>query len=155
MVLDPTAREANVRDSVKKYFVDNLTPTHKLSFDKGMATPSVQGLGSAEKWVSVNWGFTEMSDMGDYFLTIYCCTRKDNEGFKLAQLRDAVMGILSDTTQTDGIRRIPFYRSYESKAWDLIGALLVTEVVESMQNTADDETKYKILTVRLKWSARI
>ena len=151
MALDPTAREANVRDSIKKYFVDALEPQTTVMFDKGVSTPD----NAVEKWVSVNFGMMDMGTVSDFYLRVYCFTRKDNEGFKLSQLRDLVMGFLSDTSQTDGMARIPFYRSYESQAWVLLGALLVQEVVESEQLLLDDETKYKILTVRLRWGAKI
>jgi len=157
MALDPTAREANVRDSLKKYFVDTFHPTYQLTFDRGMATPRIQGNLELDidKWIAVNFGPLDRGDMGEHWLRIYCCTRRDNEGFKLAQLGDAVMGALSDTSQTDGMRRIDLYRSYQSQAWELIGALLVQEILESEQYEAEDETKYKILNVRLRWSAKI
>lgn len=156
MALDPTAREANVRDSVKKYFVDSLHPQYYLMFDKGMRTPNVQGTPSeVDRWVSINFGMMDRGDLSEHYLTIYCCTRKDNEGFKLAQLCDTVLGILSDDTATHGMRKIDLYRSYQDQAWSLIGGILVQEVLESQQFVADDETKYKTLTARLRWSAKI
>jgi hypothetical protein len=156
MALDSTAREANLKDSLKKFFVDNLHPTYALTFDKGLSTPRLQGQPTpVEKWVSVNFGHLDMGVMSDFDLIIYVCTRQDAEGFKLAQLRDTVVGLLSDTTQTDGMKRIPFYKSYAQQAWELIGALLVVDVTDSPQYEADDETKYKMLTVNLRWSAKI
>jgi len=156
MALDPTAREANVRDSIKKYFVDSMHPTYHLMFDKGLTTPNVQGTPSTiDRWISVNFGMMDRGDLSEHYLTIYCCTRKDNEGFKLAQLTDTVMGYLSDDTATHGMRTIALYRSYQDQAWSLIGGLLVQEVLESQQFVADDETKYKVLTVRLRWSSKI
>ncbi len=156
MALDATAREANVRDSLKKYFVDSLHPTYPLSFDRGMSVPPLQGTPSTvDKWVGVNFGFMDRGDLGEHVLDIYCCTRKDNEGFKLAQLTDTVMGYLTDTDATHGMRTIALYRSHPTDSWTLIGGMLVQEIYESEQITADDETKYKILTVRLRWSAKI
>jgi hypothetical protein len=156
MVLDPTAREANVRDSIKKYFVDSLHPTYQLMFDKGLSTPDLTGTpGPTDKWISINFGMMDRGDLSEHILTIYTCTRRDNEGFKLAQLTDTVMGFLSDTTRTDGMARIPLYRSYPNQAWELIGGIVVQEVIESQQLQVDDETKYKILNVRLRWSAKI
>jgi hypothetical protein len=158
MSLDPTAREANIRDSVKKYFVENLSRTEglPLTFDRSLATPVIQGdAESVDKWVSVNFGYLDADAFASMMLTIYCCTRKDAEGFKLAQLRDKVMGYLTDRTQTDGMRRITFYRSYESQAWDVIGGLLVQLDPESDQFEAEDGTKYKMLNVRLRWAAKI
>lgn len=152
MALDPTAREANLRDSIKKHFVDALEPNTTVILDKGLATPENVSL---EKWISINFGQMNWSTLSDGYLQIYVCTRKDNEGFKLAQLRDTVMGHLSDITQTDGMKRIDFYRSYQSQPWQLIGALLVQEVTESPQLDLDDETKYKLLIVRLRWGSKI
>ena len=154
--LDATAREANVRDSIKKYFVDNLHPTYPLMFDKGISVPDIRGTPSTvEKWISIDFGYMDRGDMGEHVLNVLCCTRKDEEGFKLAQLSDTVMGILSDSSMTDGMRRIDLYKSHPTDAWTKLGALLVQEVVESEQIEADDETKYKILTTRLRWSAKI
>ena len=156
MALDPTARETNVRDSVKKYFVDSMHPTYHLMFDKGMSKPNVQGTPSeVDRWVSINFGRMDRGTLSEHDLRIYCCTRKDNEGFRLAQLSDAVVGYLSDDTATHGMKTIPLYRSYENQAWTLIGGLLVQEIIESQQNTTDDETKYKILNVRLRWGSKI
>jgi hypothetical protein len=53
------------------------------------------------------------------------------------------------------MRRINLYRSYASQAWVLIGAMLVQEVIETQQFDADDETKWKLLTARLRWSSKI
>jgi hypothetical protein len=64
--------------------------------------------------------------------------------FKLAQLSDFFMGHLSDSTQTDGMKRINLYRSYENQTWDLIGALVVQEVLESSQFEGEDGTKYMV-----------
>jgi hypothetical protein len=155
MVLDATAREANVRDSLKKYFVDSLHPQYSVMFDKGLATPDLSGSPpTIDKWISINFGTMDRSDLSEHVLTIFCCTRKDNEGFKLAQLSDTVMGFLSDTSQTDGMSRITLYQS-NVQPWVNIGGIVVQEVVESGQYQADDETKYKILNVRLRWSSKI
>lgn len=45
MALDPTARLANVKDSIKKYFVDNIARTSgkKLTFDKALSVSRIQG----------------------------------------------------------------------------------------------------------------
>ena len=156
MALDPTARETNVRDSIKKFFVDNMSPQYHIMFDKGLSKPSVQGTPSeVDRWISVNFGQMDRGTLSEHQLRVYCCTRKDNEGFRLAQLSDAVMGYLSDTTATHGMKQIPLYRSYQDQAWSLIGGLLVQDVIESEQFVADDETKYKILNVRLRWSSKV
>ena len=57
MTIDATAREANVRDSIKKYFVDNLYSKEgiQLTFDKTLSTPTIQGT-AVDRWVTVVFG---------------------------------------------------------------------------------------------------
>jgi len=156
MSLDATSREANVRDSIIKYFVDSLKTGEgiNISFDKTLSVPKVQGT-EVEKWVMFDFGAMDRGTLSEYIVDLYCCTRKDPQGFKLAQLGDTVMGYLSDTTQTDGMKRIPFYRSKQVGTWDLLGSLLVVEVNEGSEIEATDGTKFKVLSVRLKWAAII
>jgi hypothetical protein len=157
MALDPTARESNVRDSVKKYFVDNLYTLEgiDLTFDKTLATPPVsQGI-ATHRWVAVKFSSMNFNYFSEIYMDVICCTRQDSEGYKLAQLRDTVMGYLTDIDPSDGMRRIPFYRSRATGAWTSLGALLVQDISESMQMMLEDETKYKILTVRLRVASKV
>lgn len=156
MGLDASAREANVRDSLKKYWVDNLWKTHKtyITFDITLSTPKLQGH-VVDSWVAINIGSMDRETLSSLILEMYCCTRKDPEGFKLAQLSDRVMNYLSDTTKTDGMKRITLYQSKADEAWTEIGALLVQDVIESGQLMAMDNTKYKILTCTLRWASKI
>ena len=157
MSLDDTAKESNIRDSLKKYMVDSLYTTEgvQLTFDKYLSTPSIQGH-QVDKWVSINFGDMHLSELSTHDLQIICCTRSDGEGFKLAQLRDKVYKYLTDSTQTDGMARFAFYRSRASGAWtQLDGGFIVQEVMESRQFEADDGTKYKVLTVRLRFSSKV
>jgi len=155
MALDATAREANLKDSLKKYFVDSISTAEglDLSFDKSMSRPKIQGQPvEVEKWVVVNFGAMEMGTLSSHQIQVICCSRKDNEGFKLAQLRDRVMGYLTDSTQTDGLRRIDLY---QSQTWTKIGGILVTDIIESQQFESEDETKYKLLSCSLRWAAKV
>uniref|UniRef100_A0A6M3XNQ6 Tail protein n=1 Tax=viral metagenome TaxID=1070528 RepID=A0A6M3XNQ6_9ZZZZ len=157
MSLDDTAKEANIRDSLKKYMVDSIYTTEgiQLTFDKYLSTPSIQGH-EVDKWVSINFGDMGLSELSIHDLTVICCTRKDGEGFKLAQLRDKVYKYLVDNTQTDGMARFPLYRSRATGTWtQLDGGFIVQEVMESRQFEADDGTKYKVLTVRLRFSSKV
>lgn len=156
MTLEDTAKESNLRDSIKKYFVDNLYKTDgiPLTFDRYLSTPNVQGK-AVDRWVSINFGDMFLSEMSTHILEIYCCTRKDGEGFRLAQLRDKVYARLTDNTMTDSMAGIPFYRSRAMGAWTVIGSILVQEVMESRQFEAEDGTKFKILTTRLRFSSKV
>jgi len=158
MALDPTAREANFRDSIKDYLIDNIETTEgiPLSFDKALSSPDLQGK-TVHIWVNVLIDGIHLGTMSEVNLRLFCCTRQDNEGFKLAQLRDKVMGYLvNDGTVGDGMVRIPFYRSYPLKVnWVLLGSLIIQDVFESPQMEAPDETKYKILNVRLRTPSKM
>ncbi len=155
--LDSTAKESNIRDSLKRYFVISLYDTEgvQVTFDRYLSTPDIRSK-SVDRWVSINFGGMELSELSSHMLNIYCCTRSDGEGFKLAQLRDKVFKYLTDNTQTDGMARIAFYRSRADGNWTLLdGGFVVTNVIESQQFEADDGTKYKILTANLRFSSKV
>ena len=153
MALDATAREANLWDSIKKYFIDNIT-TVPLLFDRSLAEPYVKEM-STDKWYSFILGPTDISALSDITLYIYCCTRSDNEYHKLSQLVDNMRELLTDNTMTDGMKRIPFYQHYPPGTWTVIGYFQVQEMYDSTRMTAADETKFKILTVRLRTASKV
>jgi len=53
------------------------------------------------------------------------------------------------------MKRITLYRSRATGAWTDIGSILVHNIIESPRMLAPDESKYKILTVILRWSSKI
>jgi len=159
MALDDTAKESNIRDSLKKYWVDSLYTAEgvHLTFDKYLSTPNVVTSKAKDRWVSINSGPMELSEMSSLMLNIFCCTRADGEGFKLAQLRDKVFKYLTDSDQTDGMARIALYRSRADGNWTQLdgGFIIQAPVIESQHFDADDGTKYKILTPRLRFSSKV
>ena len=157
MALHATAREANVIDSNKKYFIDNLETTEGLvvTFDKALSKPKLHGKFD-DRWVSIAFGPIIIDTLSTALLDIYCCTRKDNEGFKLAQLRDTVEGYLTnDGSSGDGKTIIPFYQSHPTDPWTLLGGMVVVDVIPSGRMEAPDETKYRILSTRLRFASKI
>lgn len=155
MTLDATAREANLRDSIKKYLVDNLTTVEgvPIIFDSSLSTPDVRGRG-VDRWYKVEFGPMSRDVLSDTTLRISCCTREDNEGFKLAQLADKMMGYLTDS-DGDGTRRIAFYQSSPTSAWTKIGGIVVHSIDEVGEAFGPDKTKFKILLVRLRFASKI
>lgn len=155
MSLDATARESNLRDSVKKYFIDTFFTAggYKLTFDKGLAIPKIQG-NEVDRWIAVQFGPIDMDTVSEFSVEIYCCTRQDPEGYRLAHLRDAIVDGLIDSDQTDGRKRIVFYQS-NTNPWTAIGALIPILRPESGQMTASDGTKFKVIPVDFKWGAKI
>ena len=156
MTLDPTARESNVRDSIIKYFVDNMGGTEKVQvlFDIKLASPNLRNK-TVEQWISINIGSSYRRTMSELLLTINCCQRKDPENHKLSQLVDKTMNYLIDTSG-DGIRRIPFYQSKpKGQSWVLIGGLLVHDIILSRDFTGEDGTSFKTITATLKWPTKM
>ena len=158
MVLDPTAREANYKDSIKKYLIDNLVTIESLdiTFDPRMYDPQtfINKNRSLKKWVAIKFGSLYRDDMSQALLEIRPCTRGDNEGFQLSQLCDKIIGYFSDTTG-DGIKRITFYRSYPTIPWVSIGGIVVQDIHESQELQADDETLFKVITIVLRFASKI
>jgi hypothetical protein len=157
MALDPTARETNYKDSMKKYIVDNMWTTEKvpISFDPALANPKVANNMELTTWINVRFGDMYRDDLSRATLEIRCCTRQDNEGFKLSQLCDKVMGYFTTTTG-DGIKRITFYRSYEAPTpWVVIGGIVVQDIIESGVFKAEDETNFKVLNLVLRFASKI
>lgn len=157
MALDPTARESNYMDSMKKYIVDNLFTVDNIpvSFDPSLATPRVPNNVELKKWLNVRFGDLYRDDMSRANLEIRCCTRGDNEGFILAQLCDRVIGYFT-TTEGDGIKRITFYRSYPSPTpWEIIGGIVIQDIMESGVFRAEDESTYKVLYIVCRFASKI
>jgi len=157
MTLDPTARRANVQDSLKKYFVDNLETIEgiALNFDRTLEAPALQGT-SVDRWVAVNFDDMQRSSMSSFTVHLHCAARRDSEGFRLAQLTDTVYGYLKDSTQTDGMARIPLYRSRPDGAWTLLdGGIVIQDIIEGGGGTTTDLTKFITLSVRCRWGAKI
>ena len=158
MSLDATAKTSNIKDSFKKHMVDNIVVIEGIpvTFDKALTQPDIQGK-TVHRWINIIFGDMEIDFFSDILIEIYCCTRQDPEGFKLSQVRDKVVSHLSvdPSTAITNLYRIPFYRSYFDQAWEVIGSLLVQEIIESGEMTSVDETKYKVLTVRLRTASKV
>ena len=152
MALDATARESNIWDSIKKYFIDNLS--YALSFDKALSAPNLRGT-AVDRWVAFTLNDMVLGDMSSIMLDIYVCSRQDNEWHKLSQVRDTVYELLIDTTMTDTMRRIPFYQSHATNPWTLIGSLMIDEITESARMEAEDETKFRIIHCRLRTASKV
>ena len=62
MVLDPSARESNIRDSIKKYFVDNVQRGLgvQIMFDRTLGTPKTTGQRPVKQWVSIVFGYIDV-----------------------------------------------------------------------------------------------
>ena len=156
MALDATAREANLRDSIKKYFIDNLFTKEKIPilFDAFLTSPKIQGK-TVNRWIGICIGDKQPDLISSCMLEVYCCTRQDPENFRLSQLRDTVLNYLTPDTDDETYKRIPFYRSVADGNWTLIGSLLVNDIFDGMDMVAEDQTKFKIMYVQLRYVAKL
>ena len=155
MALDPTARESNVLDSIKKYFYDNLKTTEnlKIFFNRIFAAPVNITDVKEDKFVSIGLHNIDLGNLASAVLKIHLFAKKDYEGFKLTQLRDTVMGYLIDESTTDGLGRIDLYKSDPIVPWTLLGGMTVQVVFESEHETLSDGTKLKYIIANLKWGS--
>jgi hypothetical protein len=156
MALDQTSKEGNILASIKKFLIDNLHSVagYHMTFDKGLAVPKVQGH-EVDRWISVQFGSMEMSDtIATKHMEIIPCSRKDKEFYELSNMRDDIVGYLTDIGQPDGVRRIGLYNS-TAQPWAQVGSMVVHLDTESEMMTANDGTKFKIIPFRLRWGAKI
>jgi len=158
MSLDPTASEFFFRSSIKKYFIDSFTTALGIVvlFDKTILYENIRDK-SVSKWLVVNFGQFRRDYLSSNILEINCCTRKDTEGVVLSKLTDTVMGHLVDATQTDTTRRIVLYNTADDTPanWSVVGGMMVTNIMEGVQQRTPDNTKVKSITISLRWGSVI
>lgn len=150
MALSPTASELNLRYSIRKFFVDGIQTALGITvfFDKSMSSQIQEGL---DKWIQVDIGPMDLQN-NNVELDIYCCTRKDPLGDNLATVRDSVMGLITDNTQTDQYRRVPLYVSGDPNT--VIETAIIPSIKEGGQLESPDQTKFKLMTLQLWWGNR-
>lgn len=150
MYLDSTAQKKNFYFSLKKYIIDNIYTIQGIQvlFDNYLPPNDV-----TDRWVSVIQRPLSRDVVSEYEFDLYCVTRTDYEGDKLIELLDLVAGYFAgDTTQTDGLRRIPFYDAVTQVQ---NGSMIVTSCSESEQMEAPDQSKFIILTILAKMASKI
>lgn len=155
MTFPATARAANIKDSWKKYFNDNLrSDSIYVSFDANLVQPKTQGR-PMEKWVSIVLGQYINKPLASQVVEIFCCTRRDSEGFKCAQLRDTVMALITDSD--DKFKRIPLYQSTASPSatWTTIGQINIPrdEIIEAKEGELPDNGKLRTLTLITRFAS--
>jgi len=153
--MNPLSMETNVKSSLKKYFIDALADA--VTFDTSLASPDVrsQGPSVVKQWYNVDFGPFGRQDLAEYMFDIYCLSRQDMEGVKLAEITDDMMALLLNPSVGDGIRRIPLYDVTQTP-WVLVTNMMVQDIWDTPNiEITEDETKVKVLSVRLRWGAKI
>lgn len=152
--VDDTAKLANVKRSIRKFFVANLYDTEgkEIVFDKWMSIPDVLNMASTvNEWYSINFGALEVANMSDMEVTVFCCTQNDDNNLKLEALRDILFAYLRDSDRLDGIRRISFLNQSDT----VIGGLMIVNILESGDLEGEDGTKYYSLTCQIRFASKV
>jgi hypothetical protein len=154
MAIEPTASSKNVKDSLKKYFIDAFATAlgYTITFDTNLLDPNLHDE-KTEAWYVAHFGSSFRSGLSSQMVQLYCCTRRDAEGDNLVQLADDAFEKLTDASQVDGKRRITFYNSLP-ETWVSIGQLLVDRIDDSDEFDGPDDTKYRILACQIQWVAK-
>ncbi len=153
MTLPGQSRSANIKDSWKKYLNTNIKSANvAVIFDNMLKQPKIQGR-PMERWVGCKIGQFIAGTIAEQVIEVWCCTRRDSEGYKCAQLRDTVYGLLTDSE--DVFKRIPLYRSHPTEAWTVIGQMLIRKewIIESGENEGEDNTKIRKMTIKTRFAS--
>jgi hypothetical protein len=154
MAIEPTASLKNIKDSLKKYIIDEFVTNlgYKVTFDTNLLDPNLHDE-KTKQWFVAHFGSSLRSGLSVQMLQLYCCTRKDVEGDNLIQLADDAFEKLTDSTQVDAKRRIDFYDS-SGEQWSSLGQLIVGRIDDSDEFDGPDDTKYRILSCQIRWVAK-
>lgn len=153
--MNSLSKETNVRGSLKKFFVDNLGIA--VTFDTSLASPDLraQGIDSVNQWYNIDFGEFGRNELAEFYFDIYILSRQDPEGVLLIQNTDTVMGLLLDSTKTDGMKRIPLY-DVSVLPWVFLTNMVIQDIWDSPSaEVIEDETKIKLLSVKMRWGAKI
>jgi hypothetical protein len=160
MTLHITAQEKHIRLSLIKYFTDGIVTALNipLLFDTGLDAPSDTDV----QWVVIQNDMSEMDSnrLSLMVINIILCARNDPDGIALSDLRDSVMDLLTgsipvyDTTPRYTVPAEP-EEDPELIPWsEGINILTPDSVIESGISAGTDGTKYKQITVRLRFACK-
>lgn len=151
-MLDPTLSEACLKNSIKKFFVDNIFTAEGIDIDFDVQYVMPEDVsGEVNKWISIKFGAIEGGTLSRSHIIVNLFTREDTEGVDLAILRDIVLEKITDLNTTDGRVRITLY----DLNWNIIGGIIPSLILESDEaGVLKDGTKWKWLRIDLAWGSR-
>lgn len=153
MPVSPEIQISNFVNSIKSYFIEELTPVdcffEWLDFVPKHATTKAK----LDKWIIFEFGDMDLGPVSECRILIHCFTRKDNEDFELNKLCDTVLDKIIDEDSTNGLKTIPFYNTSPTP-WVLIGGII--PFLDDIKNTVDarDNTKIKTIPINCKWGGK-
>lgn len=152
MALDPTLSETLYRRSVRKFFRNevNTVRNKDIFFDRKYSIPKDDQGDELNSWIVVHIVSPVIDTLSVGMLQVYCFSRQDPGLEMLSDLRDTILDILVDETQTDGLARVPLL-DYDGS--DYAGMVAFVDDGSEIQYGADG-TNFKIVSVELKWGAK-
>ena len=139
MALHPTLSEANLRRSVKKFFLDGLPGKHVI-FDRSFSPPEDQNI---LEWVHIRTGNMLPRIVSEAVVTIYMFTRQDLEGDRLAELRDEVMELI-----------YPCHLTLYDESWNNVGGIIFEVDNASDHKYTENSEKVEFITLILQWGGK-
>jgi hypothetical protein len=158
MALRAVDSVSNVWKSLKKYFVDTLYngESIELNFDKAYYKTLVDDANKVKEWITLALDRIAIpGNIQQAAFRIYLHVREDVEQEELYALTDKVKGYLYDYNMDDGLLRIPLFDTLgkvDSTEWVEAGSMILYVVGESEIYYADDGTKFRWITVLVKWA---
>lgn len=155
MMIDPVSKETNIKNSIKKYFLDSLETLESipLFFESLSETPSDSNGEKLTQWIIILFGRGDFGNVSEKQISIGVYTRNDSEGDDLSILCDIVMGYLMNEDSTNGLSTIPFYDT-SPDPWVVVGGMIPFLQPSLGEMQGDDFTKFKEINILCKWGGK-
>ncbi len=142
MTLPELSKLSNIKRSVKKFFIDNLTTTEgfPVHFDIALSPNPLDN--ETHRWIIVHYGTHDPKQLSSLQLTIYLLSRKDIEGDDLTEMYDTLQNYL-----------YPGQLDIYNNIWVKIGGAKVYARPNQGYNYTWDKTKIQKTFVEIKWGA--
>lgn len=123
------------RESIMEYLT-RIIPDVKIFLSDGEP--------DNDRWVRVKFGDTEPGIVSDTTISLYCCTKDDDEYLKLASLVDDLTEFIQESNYIPYEQAIP-----EAPYWEKVMDMRITSVMMSDDMTGADDTKIKVIMMRI------
>lgn len=148
MALHYTAKESNIRNSVKRFFHQDVVDSIKFVYGTYGLIPSKM---SESRWVAVTFGTYVGGTLSEYDISLHLFVKEDPNEEKIADFRDELMKSLIDYSAPDGMKRIPLV----DENWNTPGDEALIFINDEVSGTVKDtETKFKTVSLTLKWGSK-
>ncbi len=153
--ISPVSKETNLKNSIKKYFLDSLETLESIPvfFEDLTETPSDVNGDKLLQWVVISFGRGNLGNVSEKLVSIEAYTRNDSEGDDLSALCDVIMGYILNEDSTNGLATIPFYDT-SSDPWVFVGGMMPFLQPSLNEMQGDDYTKYKAINILCKWGGK-